>query len=273
VGGSLKALQSFIADSVRRGGAVGSDGDLAIRAEQLLSSKRGLGAESRLEIYREQFWLRHHSNLNDDFPTLAWVIGLDAFRELVAGYLEAFPPRTWNLQRLGADLPQYTTTHARWRDDLLAVDASHLDWAFMEAFDAPDAGPLDLRTFAGATEEAWTAARLSLHPSLRRVGLGHSVHELREAVRRRDARERPPASRVHVVVWRDATWHVRATAIEPMAFDLLGQLGEGVPLGRACETVAANAGIEDAADLGVRLGEWFRQWTANGWVCAVHVES
>jgi len=50
MGGSLKALQSFIADSVRRGGAVDSDGDLVIRAEQVLSSKRGLGAASRLEI-------------------------------------------------------------------------------------------------------------------------------------------------------------------------------------------------------------------------------
>ena len=138
-------------------------------AEQLLvPSKRGQSVASRLNVYREQYWLRHLANLTDDYPTLAWVVGAEGFRELVTGYLAAFPPRTWNLQRLGADVPAYVADRAPWKRDPLAVDASVLDWAFMEAFDAPDAAPLDLRALVNATAEAWTQARIELHPSVQR---------------------------------------------------------------------------------------------------------
>ncbi len=271
--GSLERLQRLVADSVRS--SVVPDGNRMAEAEALLvPSVRGQSVESRLDVYREQFWLRHLSNLTDDFPTLAWVIGAGGFRELMAGYLETFPPRTWSLQRLGADVPAYVAARPPWRNDHLAVDASRLDWAFMEAFDAPDACPLDLRPLANATEEAWTLARIAFHPSLRRVALAHPVHDLRDAVRRQEAGERPAAAEARVVVWRDAAFFLRATAIEPAAFDLLGELSDGTPLGRACERVAGRPGEADEGTLlGARVAEWFRQWTANGWVSAVRLDS
>ena len=267
----LAALQRLVADSIRRGVSLGGDGTAG--AEPLLvASKRGQSVESRLDVYREQFWLRHLSNLTDDFPTLAWAIGAASFEELVAGYLEAFPPRTWSLQRLGADVPRYLAGRAPWSGDALAIDASVLDWAFMEAFDAPDPEPLDLRALANATEEAWTVARIDFHPAMRRVALAHPVHDLRQAVKRGEARERPAAADVRVVVWRDFSNLLRVTAVETAAFDLLGRLSEGATLGKACEAVAKGE-PRDVAGLGASVGEWFRQWTANGWVSAVRLDS
>jgi hypothetical protein len=143
----------------------------------------------------------------------------------------------------------------------------------VEAFDAPDAAPLDLRGLANASEEAWTLARIALHPSLRRVALAHPVHDLRNAVRQLEARERPSPADAYVVVWRDAACLLRATSIEPAAFDLLGELSEGTPLGRACETVAGAREPEGEAQLAAKVAEWFQQWTANGWVSAVRLDS
>ena len=251
-----------------------SSSDCALRAEDLLvPSKRGQSAASRLEVYREQFWFRHLSNLTDDFPTLAWVIGKEAFHRLVASYLKEVPPRTWDLQKLGANVPAYLAGRAPWRHDRLAVDASVLDWAFMEAFNAADAAPLDLRPLANATEEAWTTARVDLHPSVRRIALDYPVHELREAIRRKDACDRPPRTATRVVVWRDSAFILRATAVEQAAFDLLGELSAGVPLGQACEAIAEAGDAREQASLGANVGEWFRQWTASGWVSAVRLDS
>lgn len=268
----LDDLQRVVTDSIRRDNA-GQGGSAARAEDLLLPSRRGQSAASRLDVYREQFWLRHLSNLTDDFPTLAWVIGAKEFHRLVAAYLEAFPPQTWDLQRLGANVPKYLAGHTPWRDDHLTVDASLLDWAFMEAFDAPDAPPLDLRPLANASEDAWTSARIELHPSVRRIALDYPVHELREAVRRNDACGLPPREPTRVVVWRDSTFILRAMALEPAAFELLGNLSAGTPLGQACEAVAAIGDAREPASLGANVGEWFRQWTASGWVSAIRLDS
>jgi hypothetical protein len=266
--GSLSRLQRFIVEAVRKSEDPKAGADGASEAERLLvPGKRGLRPADRLEIYREQFWLRHVSNLVDDFPTLGWVVGATTFRELASAYLVVHPPRTWNLQRLGANLHAYMANEPRWAGDPLAMDACRLDWAFMEAFDAPDAGPLDLGPLANAPEDALTAARLTFHPSIRRLVLEHAVHELRDAVKRGDACGRPEANGVRLVVWRDATFALNAAAVEPIAFELLAELAAGTPLGRACEAVANAHSAGD--DVGERVGAWFQQWTANGWVSAI----
>jgi hypothetical protein len=221
--------------------------------------------EQRLEVYRTQYWLRHVANLQEDFPTLGWVLGGDAFRELAVEYLGVFPPRTWDLQRLGADMPSFVTSHTRWQGDPLACDATRLDWAFMEAFDAPDAPPLDPGVLASTPEDAWPEARLTFHPSLRPLVLGHPVHLLRDAVQRGDGDDRPVAARTHVVVYRDARCFSRSLAIEPLAFRLLEALRAGSPLGAACEAVA-RASERDPLDVAGQMGGWFQQWTASGWI-------
>jgi hypothetical protein len=268
--GSLARLQRFVTEAVLGAAAANADPERSRDADHWLApGGRALAPADRLEIYRDQYWLRHVGNLVDDFPTLEWIVGARAFRALASRYLTAHPPRTWNLQRLGADLPAYFETDSQWGGDRLAVDAGRLDWAFMEAFDAPDAGPLDLSPLVGAPEGAVTRARLTFRPSIRRLALEHPAHELREAVKRGDARERPTARGVRVVVWRDAAFALRVTEVDPTAFELLAELSAGTSLGPACEALARASGAPD--DLSERVGAWFQQWTANGWVSEIHL--
>jgi hypothetical protein len=270
--GSLESLQRLLADALRAVGPVGSRPVPTSDLSALLAPGNGrLEPAGRLEVYREQYWLRHLSNLGDDFPTLAWAVGAAAFREIGVAYLQSHPPRTWNLQRLGVDLPGFLSRGTSWSTDTLALDSAHLDWAFMEVFDAADAGPLDLETLAGAPEEAWAAARIEIHPAVRRLVLSHPVHDVRAALKSGDPVVRPAPATTHLVVWRDARCILRAVTVEPMAFDLLGELTNGAPLGQACESAAraqASAGIED---LDAKVGGWFQQWTASGWVSGVHL--
>ena len=266
----LSDVQRFVTDAVRGATAVGSDATLAAGAESLVTpSRRGMASHERLEVYREQFWLRHLASLDEDFPTLTRVLGgRDAFRDLAGGYLMAHPPRTWDLQRLGADLSSYLAGVPRWRDDRLAVDAARLDWAFMEAFDAPDSPPFDARVLASTPEDAWPAARIDLHASIRLLSLAYPVHELRETAQPGTAPARPAPAATHLVVHRDAACFLHAAAVEPLALGLLEALRAGVPLGEACEAVA-RTGRPDAFEVGEKLGGWFQQWTQGGWIRGV----
>jgi len=262
--GQLEQLQRFVVDAIRGGAS-------PVESNHVKESARGMTPAERVEVYREQYRLRHLKNVADDYPTLAWAIGgADAFAALAPEYLVAHPPRTWDLQRLGADMPRFVESHAKWGSSARACDAARLDWAFMEIFDAPDAPPFDTSVLASTPEDRWPEARIDLLPALRLVAMQSPLHEVRDALRAGKQPAEPPQAETRVVVWRDKACFLRHVAIDAGAFDLLARLRASDPLGPACEAAAQAAG-EDAARFGERVGAWFAEWTANAWIARVRV--
>jgi hypothetical protein len=260
--GELEQLQRFVVDAIRGGPS-------PEEPSHVRESARGMTPAERVEVYREQFRLRHLKNLADDYPTLAWVIGgAETFAALVTEYLAAHPPRTWDLQRLGADMPSFVSAHAKWGADARACDAAHLDWAFMEIFDAPDAPPFDTSVLASTPEDRWPSAHIELLPALRLVPMRWALHDVREALKRGVEAATPPRADTRVVVWRDGACFQRNVAIEAGAFDLLTRLRDDAALGEACEAAARAAG-EDVSRFGERVGALFQEWTSRGWIARV----
>jgi hypothetical protein len=256
-----------------RRSAVGDYLGLVAQGERLIvPSHRGMSVADRLDVYREQFWLRHVPSLEEDYPTLCWALGGPMrFGELAMEYLSMSPPRTWDMQKLGQGLPSHVESHAPWKCDPLFVDAARLDWAFMEAFDAPDAPPFDARLLAATAEDALPLATIIFHPSVRGLTLDHPVHELRRAVKRSVSPTRPGPLRTHLVVWRDVNCSLQAEEVEREALVLLVALADGSPLGSACDALVDACGADLASKLGPRVTSWFKQWTSRGWLSAVRL--
>jgi hypothetical protein len=227
----------------------------------------------RLDVYREQFWLRHLASLEEDYPTLAWLIGgRDPFRRLAMEFLVADPPRNWDLQLLGARLPSFVVQQPPWNEDPLSCDGARLDWAFMETFDAKDEARVDPAILARVPEERWHLATITFHPSLRTLRLAYPLHNVRQAIMSGSTPVRPPSLDTHLVVWRDERCWARATPIEAEAFGLLESLAKGAPLGEACEAIARLHTDRDPSALGPRIAAWFQQWTAAGWITLVRAQ-
>lgn len=226
-------------------------------ASTIATGNDRLAPLEQLEIYREQFWWRHIGCLAEDFPTLKALVGDDAFGELCARYLAAYPPKGFLLRDLGKDLAAFAATEG----DRLLVDMASIEWAFVDAFDAPDAPKLDPKAIEGVPEDAWPNARLSLHPSIVLLELEHPVDELRAAHRKGEPIARvAPSPRTLAVYRRELLLYVEP--LDRSAFSVLSAITKGETLAAACS---------GAADAEEKLAEWFARWAALGWISRVDV--
>lgn len=264
---TLAEVQAFLGRAVLRESAV-DEGTNASETVKLVSRGIRLSPVEQVAIYREQFWLRHIGAMKEDFVTIDHLLGEEGFRAVCERYFAVHPPRSFTLRDLGDRFADFVKRTEPWASDPLVHACARLEWAFVEAFDAPDAPPLDSRSLADAPEDAWGRARITLHPSVQRVALSHPAQLYRRDVRDEKNPERPAAVPTYVVVYRGPE-KLMYIDLEPLAFQLLERLGCGEPLAGACERAAVAAGVVDSSELESKVGAWFQSWAAYGWISRV----
>jgi hypothetical protein len=265
---SLSEVQAFLGAVIPSTDPIATDRVAAAETANVVSQGVRLSPIEQLEIYREQYWLRHIGAMKEDFVTVHHLLGDDAFRSLCTGYFAAHPARSFTLRDLGSDFAQFVLGTEPWAKEPLIGDCVNVEWAFVEAFDAPDAPPLDPRSIAEAPEEAWGSARITLHPSVQLVALSYPVHDYRRDVRDEKSPERPVPKPTFLVVYRGPE-RLMYIDIEPLAFEILQCLSRAEPLAAACEHAALEVGVTDTSELERKVGAWFQSWAAYGWISRV----
>jgi hypothetical protein len=235
-------------------------------AQTLATGNARMTPVEQLEVYREQFFLRHIGSLREDFPTVEHLLGTKKFEEMCGDYLRAVTPASFALRDASDRMAHFLENIAPYRDDALLADCANVEWAFIEAFDAADVPPLDVSMLASIDEDAWDRAKILFHPAVRFLDLKYPAHLYRSAVREGGKPERPRASPTCVVTFRGAG-SLRYLEVEPAAFALLNALSHGAALGKAGEEAE-----KIDADVGEKIGGWFQMWTANGWIAKIVVD-
>lgn len=269
----LAELQEWMARLLVRRRALDKDPNIVDQAKERVTGNDRLLPVQQVEIYREQFWLRHTASLLEDFPGVAGVVGQADWERLVEEYLAAHPPTGYSLRDLGEHFPAFVEAATFIDHHELCVDMARLEWAYVEAFDAPDAPRLDAEKLAAIPEPAWEHARVLLDPALRLVRVSYPVGTLRRQLR--DAKpgvhvpipEREPQNLVVYRALRNLFWHHVGNG----AFALLSALKDGLPLVAAAERAIAEA-PDDGQAIEVSIGGWFQDWGSRGWIVDVDVE-
>lgn len=261
---NLSEIQAFVARSVQRRDPLPPDPAAAREAELALVGNARLSAVEMLDVYREQFFLRHVGALREDFPALEHMLGDAGFDDAACTYLAAIPPRDFSLRDLGARLPGFLREAAPWSADPRHADLARFEWAYVDAWDAPDAPPLDPAKIAAMPEDGWARARVVFHPSLTLLDLCIPAHRYRAAVRAGEPVEPPSLERTMCAVYMGHET-LECAELEPGAYALVTRLARGVPLGVACEEAVAETRAEPAA-FEAEIGGWFQGWTQRGWV-------
>jgi hypothetical protein len=269
--GDLAELQKWMTRLLRHEKNLSQDLALVEAAARHFGGNERVSPAEQIEIYREQFWLRHTASLIEDFPGICGILGQDDWQELAVGYLSSFVPVSFSLRDLGQGLPAYVEARPQTPHHALVSDMALLEWAYIEAFDAPDAPTLDESELAKLDDDAWENARIELAPSVQLLRLAHPVADLRRALRAAedtgDSVAIPGAMETLLVVYRRdlKLWDKQ---LDPIPFALLEALQDGLSL-----SLAANRVLERFPDAETRLGEeigtWFANWGKLGWIGGV----
>lgn len=268
-GHDLARTQAVLADALRRISSLKDDPELAAQAERIATGNDRLSPVEQVDIYREQFWLRHVGVLRDDFASIEYALGDEAFEQLARAYLTACPSASFTLRDLGGHMVRFLESHAPWFEDAFLAELAKVEWAFVDAFDAKDAPPFDASTIAGRSEDEWPRARIVLHPALQRLTLAWPAHDYRIAARKHEKPVRPERRPCHVVVYRGPEL-LHCLEITADAAAMLDELARGTPLGEACERAARASGTA-LSTFELELAGWFSEWTSLGWIRAVEL--
>ncbi len=242
--------------------AAAAEGIPADEVTSVILPSSTLTSLERLGVYRGMYLLRLAEALETDFPALVHFLGGEAFNELVAGYVEAFPSRSYTLNRLGDHLPEHIRTAPGIARRGFLYDLARLELAVSDVFDAPESPVLTTEQIAQVPTEAWADARLRPIEAFRLLSFQYPVNAYLTSVKE-DDHEHPKArkkdTRVAVFRRKYACWRLE---LSRPAYDLLQALAADTPLGDA---VAAAQKRRGRAAVGEeQLFSWFRDWVREG---------
>ena len=214
-------------------------------------------------MYANAYFQRLAECLQADYPALAAALGEAAFHDLATAYLLACPPRHFSLRYAGDRVAAYLASEepgagffrARWP---FAAELAALEWALVDAFDAPDDAPLTREVLAATPPEAWAELALRLRASTSLLAFEWPVDRLRRAADRGEPL--PPGGfareSTRICVYREAdAVRFRRLASTDAAF--LESARSGTTFGALCDALASTHGEADAPSLAAAtLSRW-----------------
>ncbi|MEX2577630.1 MAG: DNA-binding domain-containing protein [Verrucomicrobiales bacterium] len=246
--------------------------------ESVVTRSRRLSASERLAIYGNAYYARLLDCLGEVFPVLRRTLGEDVFNGFAFDYLQACPSRTYTLNHLGREFPDYlrrtrpaTQGEAGENDDWaeFLIDLARLEWTIYDVFDGPgmEGGEaMELPDFAAMEQGNWIDLVFRPAPCLRLLEFTYPVNAHFTEVRATDDELNlsfPEPGRHFVAISR-RDYIVRRYPLSEAEFLLLGALAEGASLGDALERLldALGDSVEELK-LEESLPRWFQYWSAE----------
>jgi hypothetical protein len=210
-----------------------------------------LAPAQRLQIYARMYFWRIRDALSEDYPQLAELLGTDGFEALLRGYLRRHPSEHPSLRHAGRHLPAFLAARPMPGIPPYAPDLARLEWARVDAFDAPDAEPLGKADLHAIAPDAWATVRLTPVPALAVVSFDWPVHD----VWADPAGCRPDPSPTTLRIWRQEhrVFHARVDSFEAAALE---RLLAGERFADVCDVFASLAPEEAASRAGGLLARW-----------------
>jgi hypothetical protein len=237
------------------------------RLTELVKPSHSLTAAERVDIYHGMYLLRMVEALEVDYPALRHFLGEETFAEMVVDYVQAFPSRSYTLNRLGDHLPEFLGREQARPHAAFLHDLTRLELAITEAFDEEETPVLTPEQVKAVPPERWAEARLRPIAAFRLLELRHPAPRWLDAARNDEPAPVPVRRATRVVVYRHLYSVMRLELTRP-EYALLSALAAGATLGEAVATAGRAIREKRRED---EIFKAFRSWIAEGMFSSIEL--
>lgn len=217
----------------------------------LLTGPAGKAALKRYAVYRNNVVAGLAGALEEIFPAVCRIVGEAFFAGMARAYLRACPPRAPLLFGYGKDFPGFVKRFAPARDLPYLADVARIERAWLDAYHAGDAAPLEASALAALTPQGLAELRLEAHPAMHIVRSRFAAHTIFAANRGDAWPERIDAGPPEDTLICRPRLDVVTRRLPPGAADFLEALARGETLSDA---VAAGLSQTETFDPEAAIG-------------------
>lgn len=182
------------------------------------------------------------------YPVVCRLVGERFFRAAAGLYVKQDPPAEAQLWAYGGGFPSFIDGFAPARSLPYLGDVARVEWAWLQAYFAADADPLDPGELAELPPDAVGGLRFDSHPSVRLLHLDHPGHAVWRAHQDPSGRVEPvnlSSGPERVLISRQQAL-VHSIPIDPAPYAFLEALMGGATLTEAAGRLAK---LDPEADL------------------------
>lgn len=127
----------------------------------------GKTAPKRFNVYRNNVVASLCEALEQSFPAVGNLLGEDYFKALARAFVAEHPPSSPVLMWYGADYGDFIERFPPLQAYPYLADVARLEWAWLQAYHAADAAPLDPAEIGAVAPDAVGNIRFDKHPASR----------------------------------------------------------------------------------------------------------
>ncbi|MFC3642959.1 HvfC/BufC N-terminal domain-containing protein [Aquibium oceanicum] len=221
--------------------------DPAREAPDSIAAPGGGRAAKRFAVYRNNVAASLVNALADIYPAVAKIVGEEFFRAMALVFARSSPPRSRVLSEYGHDFPDLIADFGPAARMPYLADVARLERAWLDAFHAADAQPLDARELGELAPDELASACFVPHPAMRLVRSRYAAISIMEANRGNGG----SAGRIRGDVGEDALvtrpgTNVEVRRLPPGCAGFLQGLAAGASLAAAVESALEEQPVFDA---------------------------
>ena len=216
---------------------------------------KGRIAPKRFAVYRNNVTVSLIEAVKSSFPAVMALVGEDFFAEMARQFVRQTPPQSPLLFEYGPGFAEFIAGFPPASGLPFLADVARLDRAWLDAFHAADASPLDAARLAGVSEGDLAESRFTAAPATRLVASIYPLVTIWKAAR---AGTQPHFAETPEAEWALVTrpdLDIGVMALTPDAGRFFAALISGATLAIATETaLEADPSFDVATALGLVLG-------------------
>ncbi|POF31038.1 HvfC/BufC N-terminal domain-containing protein [Roseibium marinum] len=125
----------------------------------------GKAAPKRFNVYRNNVIVSLSEALGQTFPAIVSLVGDDYFNALARAFVTRHPPQSPVLMWYGGAFAGFLESFPPLAAYPYLADVARVEWAWLQAYHAADAAPLDPAALSAVAPEDVPAVRFTRHPA------------------------------------------------------------------------------------------------------------